>query len=78
VYKKLVAWRLEHWCSDWRERWPSYGPKTLISDSDLEDLAKHTSKIFCVEDMRRYTHIVHWSELSEPLFNAIQSICHEL
>ncbi|KAJ7156077.1 ATP-dependent DNA helicase [Mycena crocata] len=78
IYDKLVQWRLQEWKWNWRDSWPSYGPKTLIPDSDLEDLAKHTSKIFCAEDMRQYTHIVHWSELSIPLFGAIQDICRQM
>ncbi|KAJ7741732.1 P-loop containing nucleoside triphosphate hydrolase protein [Mycena metata] len=78
IFKKLVSWRLAHWRSDWCHNWPSYGPKSLVSDSDLEDLAAHTSKIFSVEDMRRYTHILHWTDLSIPLFEALQQICGEL
>ncbi|KAJ7312732.1 hypothetical protein DFH08DRAFT_1043981 [Mycena albidolilacea] len=27
----------EHWKEEWRTQWPSYGPKSLISDSGLED-----------------------------------------
>ncbi|KAJ7908414.1 P-loop containing nucleoside triphosphate hydrolase protein [Mycena leptocephala] len=75
---KLLEWRLQHWRSNWRVKWPSYGPKTLVSDSDLETLANRPTKIFSVEEMRKYTHIVHWSELSEPLFEAIQNIYHDL
>ncbi|KAJ7689903.1 hypothetical protein B0H17DRAFT_832241, partial [Mycena rosella] len=62
------------WRQYWKEMWPSYGPKTLIPDSDLEDLSKHISKIFCIEDMRRYTRIVHWSYISPSLFEALQRI----
>jgi hypothetical protein len=78
IYLQLISWRLEHWRSDWRTQWPSYGPKSLISDSDLEDLAKHTSKISAVDDMLPYTHIVHWDDLSVPLFAEIQAICMRL
>lgn len=78
IYIKLIDWRLNHWRVFWRDSWPSYGPKSLIPDSDLQELANHTSKIFCIEDMRRYTHIVHWADISPPLFEAIQRICHEL
>ncbi|KAJ7356530.1 ATP-dependent DNA helicase [Mycena albidolilacea] len=74
IYRQLVDWRLKHWKSDWRAMWPSYGPKSLISDSDLEALANRPTRILSMEDMQKYTHIAHWSELSEPLFNAIQSI----
>ncbi|KAJ7245499.1 P-loop containing nucleoside triphosphate hydrolase protein [Mycena rebaudengoi] len=75
---KLVEWRLQHWRSNWRTKWPSYGPKALISDSDLETLANRPTKLFSVEEMRKYTHIVHWFELSEPLFEAIQNIYRDL
>jgi superfamily II DNA helicase RecQ len=75
---KLVEWRLQHWRSNWRTKWPSYGHKALISDSDLETLANRPTKLFSVEEMRKYTHIVHWSELSEPLFEAIQNIYRDL
>ncbi|KAJ7211426.1 P-loop containing nucleoside triphosphate hydrolase protein [Mycena rebaudengoi] len=78
LYLQLISWRLEHWRSDWRTQWPSYGPKSLISDSDLEDLAKHVGKISAVNDMLPYTHIIHWEELSVPLFAAIQAICLRL
>ncbi|KAJ7213111.1 ATP-dependent DNA helicase [Mycena pura] len=78
IYDKLAAWCLQHWRSYRKAKWPSYGPKTLISDSDLEELAAHTNKINCIEDMRRYTHIVHWKDLSTPLFESLQGICQEL
>ncbi|KAJ7794833.1 hypothetical protein B0H14DRAFT_2294994, partial [Mycena olivaceomarginata] len=71
IYRQLVDWRLKHWKSDWRAMWPSYGPKSLISDSDLEALDNRPTRILSMEDMQKYTHIAHWSELSEPLFNAI-------
>jgi hypothetical protein len=78
IYNKLIDWRLEHWKNHWREDWPNYGPKSLISDSDLEEIAKRTSKIFSVEDLKHYTHIVHWAALSPHLFDAVQDICEEL
>ncbi|KAJ6584522.1 hypothetical protein B0H19DRAFT_1015076 [Mycena capillaripes] len=78
INNKLVAWRLQHWRSAWRDKWPSYGPKTLIPDSDLVTLAAHTTKIFCIEDMCLHTHIVHWAELSPYLFETLQQICSDL
>ncbi|KAJ7048515.1 ATP-dependent DNA helicase [Mycena amicta] len=78
IFDKLVLWRLEHWWMNWRDGWPSYGPKSLVSDSDLENLAAHAAKIFSVEDMRHYTHILHWTKLSTPLFDRLQEICQEL
>ncbi|KAJ7824410.1 hypothetical protein B0H14DRAFT_2245179, partial [Mycena olivaceomarginata] len=75
IYNKLIDWRLQHWKNYWREDWPNYRPKSLISDSDLDEIAKHTSKIFSVEDLKHYTHIVHWAALSPHLFEAVQDIC---
>ncbi|KAJ7130594.1 hypothetical protein C8R44DRAFT_561776, partial [Mycena epipterygia] len=72
VLSKLVEWWPQHWRSNWRVQGQSYGPKTLVSDSDLETLANRPTKIFSVEEMWKYTHIVHWSELSEPLFEAFK------
>jgi hypothetical protein len=78
IYNNLIDWRLEHWKTYWRDEWPSYGPKSLISDSDLEEIAKHTSKIFSTDDLKHYTHIVHWAAISPHLFKAVQDICGEL
>jgi hypothetical protein len=75
IYEMFLEWRKTHWREEWRARWPSYGPKSLISDADLEDVAKHAAKISSVEDLRQYTHIVHWSTLAPPLFNAVHEIC---
>ncbi|KAF8174364.1 hypothetical protein K438DRAFT_1544712, partial [Mycena galopus ATCC 62051] len=51
IFRRLVEWRLECWKNDWRLTWPSYGPKTLISDSDLETLANRPTKILSVEEI---------------------------
>ncbi|KAJ6523317.1 hypothetical protein B0H19DRAFT_1215090 [Mycena capillaripes] len=75
IYSKLIEWRLNHWKKYWRVEWPSYGPKSLVSDSDLEEISKHTSKIHSVDDLKHYTHIVHWTALSGCLFEAVQEIC---
>ncbi|KAJ6527790.1 hypothetical protein B0H19DRAFT_915851, partial [Mycena capillaripes] len=75
---KLIEWRLNHWKKYWRVEWPSYGPKSLVSDSDLEEISQHNSKIHSVDDLKQYTHIVHWTALSGCLFEAVQEICREL
>ncbi|KAJ7484814.1 hypothetical protein B0H11DRAFT_2279523 [Mycena galericulata] len=51
MYQMLIEWRLRHWRSDWRDEWPSYGPKSLIPDSDLDNLAKHAASIETVDDL---------------------------
>ncbi|KAJ6578555.1 hypothetical protein B0H19DRAFT_873582, partial [Mycena capillaripes] len=71
IYQKLTQWRPEHWKKYWREEWPSYGPKSLVSDSDLVEISKHSSKIISVDDLKHYTHIVHWDALSDYLFEAL-------
>jgi hypothetical protein len=78
IIERLMQWRLQHWKDNWMERWPNYGPKTLVSDSDLEDVAKHQHKIKNTEDLKRYTHIVHWNDLSLPLLTSLQGICRGL
>ncbi|KAJ7017267.1 hypothetical protein C8F04DRAFT_881318, partial [Mycena alexandri] len=71
IYQALVQWRLKHWRDHWREEWPSYGPKSLVSDADLNDLTNHVGALNCVDDMLPFTHILHWAEISELLFEAI-------
>ena len=73
VYNELKQWRLEIWEKDWRDDWPSYGPKTLVSDCDLECISNRAgSSIFTIKDVRRYTHIIHWPELGVPLMDALR------
>jgi hypothetical protein len=74
ILKELMEWRLTHWQDHWRERWPNYGPKSLISDADLENVAKHAGAVHTVDDLRPFTHIIHWSALSEPLFGAVRAV----
>ncbi|KAJ6536866.1 P-loop containing nucleoside triphosphate hydrolase protein [Mycena capillaripes] len=45
MYQRLIDWRLQHWRNDWRDGWPSYGPNSLIPDSDLDNLAKHAGTV---------------------------------
>ncbi|KAJ7881545.1 P-loop containing nucleoside triphosphate hydrolase protein [Mycena olivaceomarginata] len=64
IFNKLTEWCLEHWRTAWKDDWPSYGPKSIISDADLENVSKHTSKIFSADDLKKYSHIVHWEVIS--------------
>jgi hypothetical protein len=73
IYKELISWRLKMWQEEWRSKWPAYGPKSLISDVDLEDISKHAGSITTLDDLVARTHIIHWSFLARPLFNAIQT-----
>jgi hypothetical protein len=74
VFNQLKHWRLAVWKEDWRKNWPSYGPKTLVSDSDLKCISNQAgSSVFTIQDIRRYTHITHWPELGAPLMNALHA-----
>ncbi|KAJ7689931.1 hypothetical protein B0H17DRAFT_906619, partial [Mycena rosella] len=70
IYQELVRWRLKLWRDHWRDEWPSYGPKCLVSDADLNNLATHVGSLRSVDDILPFTHIVHWAEISELLFEA--------
>jgi len=54
-------------------KWPAYGPKSLISDTNLKNVAKHAGTITVVDDLCSLVHIVHWSTLAIPLFNTVQT-----
>ncbi|KAK6966878.1 hypothetical protein R3P38DRAFT_2478562, partial [Favolaschia claudopus] len=71
IYKRLVEWRLDYWKKCWKDDWPSYGPKSLVSDADFQEISTHTGKIITLEDLRNYTHILHWAALSTPLLKQI-------
>ncbi|KAJ7715861.1 hypothetical protein B0H14DRAFT_2644026 [Mycena olivaceomarginata] len=75
MYQMLVSWRLQHWRTDWRDEWPSYGPRSLIPDSDLDTLAKHAGSIATVDDLVPLLQgVLHWDELAQPLLEALKSI----
>ncbi|KAJ7929840.1 hypothetical protein B0H13DRAFT_1477350, partial [Mycena leptocephala] len=78
ILGRLIEWRLREWKDYWMDDWPGYGPKSLISDSDLEILANRPTKISSTENIQKYTRIVHWSQLTQPLFDVIQSIYQDL
>ena len=73
IYEQLMKWRLHHWQEKWRLEWPCYGPKSLISDADLENVAKHAGTITSIDHLQPLTHIIHWSQLAEPLFHAVRA-----
>ncbi|KAH9840238.1 ATP-dependent DNA helicase [Rhodofomes roseus] len=72
----LQDWQESEWRERWRVRWPLYGPKSLVSDKDLETVADHAGAITQVGDLYPLSHIVHWDELAKSLFRAVQSALH--
>lgn len=73
ILEQLVNWRHEIWSTKWRSQWPLYGPKAMVADADLENVAKHAGSIVKVDDLLPLTHIIHWSLISGPLFDAVQA-----
>ncbi|KAF8178738.1 P-loop containing nucleoside triphosphate hydrolase protein [Pholiota molesta] len=74
IFESLAAWRLKTWKEEWMENWPCYGPDSLVSDSDLQEIAKRAHNISTLDTLLSFTHIPHEEELAMPLFNALQQI----
>jgi hypothetical protein len=72
IHSELVKWRLELWRTDWRDGWPAYGPKSLVSDVDIRNISNNAGSIHVEDDLLRYTNILHWDELLKPLFCAVR------
>jgi len=73
--EKIVA-MLREWCSkvwrdEWRDEWPGYGPKSLVSDADLERVAKNATSVDSLNALEPLVHIVHWSKLADSLLSAV-------
>ena len=66
------------WQSVWRQRWAEFGPKDLICDADLDSVAKNAGLIHTVEDLRDFTQLFYWEELSSSLFAALTEIVQSL
>ena len=73
--EKIVAmlweWRSKVWRDEWRDEWPGYGPKSLVSDADLERVAKNATSVDSLNALEPLVHIVHWSKLADSLLSAV-------
>ncbi len=78
VLEELRELRLTAWRKEWRVQWPMFGPKTLISDGDLEAVAKVATSIRTVDDLRPLTKIVYWSVFAPWLLSAVQQTVTKL
>jgi hypothetical protein len=78
VYRRLVLWRLKIWRKEWEEEWLSYGPDSLVSNADLENVAKHARGIRTLEQLYAITQILHWEELSTPLLDSLKGIVSDI
>lgn len=73
VFQELCRLRTEAWRTEWKTRWPHFGPKSLIADEDLENLARVAWPIKTTEDLRPHVKIVYWSDLAPWLVTAVRS-----
>ncbi|KAF8989647.1 hypothetical protein BDQ17DRAFT_1393269 [Cyathus striatus] len=39
IQDELLKWRLETWKSEWMDKWPDYGPESLVSTADLGEIS---------------------------------------
>lgn len=67
----LKTCRTEIWSIQWKTEWQGFGPKALVSDSDLENVAKHASCIQSLDDLRRFTQIPYFDEISPWLLRTV-------
>lgn len=72
LFALLDVWREKTWRLEWRDEWIWFGPGDLISDSDLKNIVKNAAKINSLDDLRAHTGIVYWTEISGPLYRALQ------
>lgn len=71
LVEHLETRRMEIWSSEWKMEWQGFGPKALVSDSDLANVAKHASSIQSLDDLRRYTQIPYFDEVGPWLLRTL-------
>ena len=69
----LREWCSKVWRDEWRDEWPGYGPKSLVSDADLEKVAKNATSVHNLDTLEPLVHIVHWSELADSLLSTVRT-----
>jgi hypothetical protein len=70
LFVYLQTWHNMQWKEVWQSEWPMFNSVLLISNSDLQSIAKHAEKICCMDDMLDKTCIVYYEEVSEGLYQA--------
>ncbi|KAG8938532.1 hypothetical protein FRC04_008353 [Tulasnella sp. 424] len=72
IYLRMETWRYMRWNIEWQNRWKRWGPEDILTDADLSSITNNAEKIHSIEEMRRYTGLVHWDELSKSLWLAFE------
>lgn len=78
MVKMLQDWRLKIWRDEWMDKWPSYGPENLVSDADLEEIARHAQTIFTIDDIDAIAQIPHLDDLGDSLLHTVKDILFEV
>ncbi|KAI0337891.1 P-loop containing nucleoside triphosphate hydrolase protein [Trametopsis cervina] len=78
ITKDLKEWRTEMWKIRWREMFLGFGPEDLISDEDLEAVARRITVIKSLDDLRPVVHIAYWTELASSLLVAVSDAATKL
>ncbi|KAI0752220.1 P-loop containing nucleoside triphosphate hydrolase protein [Irpex lacteus] len=72
VSHELRRLRALAWKETWRAEWRSFGPKSLITDADIEAVAKVATSISSLDDLRPLTRIPYWDIFAPWLLSAVQ------
>ncbi|KIY72128.1 P-loop containing nucleoside triphosphate hydrolase protein [Cylindrobasidium torrendii FP15055 ss-10] len=63
----LTLWRQTEWLAVWQHRWPTHGPKDLVSDDDIKTLSTHGRVITDIETLSKRTRIVFPHQIGPAL-----------
>ncbi|KAF5313744.1 hypothetical protein D9619_013674 [Psilocybe cf. subviscida] len=78
MYQCLVEWRFRVWKEEWMDKWPSYGPQSLITDNDLKEIAKRAHNIRSAADVNAVAQVPHLDDLSDSLLAELDVIFYAL
>lgn len=78
VRDELRQLRAQAWRDSWRVEWRSFGPRSLIADTDLDAVAKVATSISCLDDLRPLTRIPYWDVFAPWLLTAVQQTVSKL
>lgn len=72
VVKRLQAWRMETWRTDWMQKWARFGPRDVLPDADLIKIVAHAQKAHQIDDLKNVAPNLLWKEISGGLWVALQ------
>lgn len=78
VSNELRRLRALAWKESWRTEWRSFGPKSLITDANIEAVARVATSILSLDDLRPLTRIPYWDIFAPWLLTAVQQTVTKL